>query len=88
MLLVSLGLIFICARAVSERCGAPPVAVVGQCVDLNHASLADLTILPGVGRVTASRLIRRRPYASFAEVESVLGAKVFDRIRDQIRLGD
>ncbi len=44
-----------------------------QPVNLNTATAAELDILPGVGGVTAGRIIAARPFASTADLERVPG---------------
>lgn len=55
-------------------------------VSLNNASQSELESLPGVGPVTASKIISGRPYQ---KVEDLLGKKVvgkatFDKIKDSV----
>lgn len=74
-----------------ERRPAPSVGLEvspGARVDLNHASLDALTVLPGVGRVGAARLITGRPYRAWEDVERQVGAGVAERLRGWATIGD
>lgn len=63
---------------------------LGRKMDLNRAFSADLILLPGIGPVTATRLIddRRRngPYRSASDVQRVagIGPRTFDRIAPRV----
>ena len=65
--------------------GAAPAAS-GALIDLNHASPEELDTLPGIGPVTADKIIAARDEAPFASVDElrargILGEKTFERIR-------
>ncbi len=68
LLFLVLVLAVIGARALGRAARPPPASVVAVRVDVNRASLGELTILPGIGRVTACELIRHRPYATLDEL--------------------
>jgi len=55
-------------------------------IDINSATLKDLRSLPGVGQVTARKIVEGRPYTSVEDlkVRKVLSVKTYDKIRDQI----
>ena len=68
--------------------GASP-APAGGLVDINHATADELDTLPGVGPVTAQKIIDARtaaPFTSVDELQSrgVVGASTFEKLRDLI----
>jgi competence protein ComEA len=61
-------------------------------VDLNGADRAALEALPGVGPVTATRIVDARATAPFRDVgelrtRDVVGEALFERIKDLVRVG-
>ncbi len=67
--------------AVSEVAGATT-----QIVSINTATQAQLESLPGIGPVSAGKIISGRPYSDVNELVSkkVISKAVFDKIKDQI----
>lgn len=55
-------------------------------VNLNTASVTDLDKLPGIGPVTAQKIISNRPYQNITELTSrkVVSSSVFEKIKDMI----
>lgn len=55
-------------------------------ININSASESELDTLAGVGKVTAQKIIKGRPYASLEDLvtKKAVTQKVFDNIKDQI----
>lgn len=63
-------------------------AVPGAKVDINSASQAELEKLPGVGAVTAKKIIAGRPYASAADLSKAgLSAKAVEKVQPFVTVG-
>jgi competence protein ComEA len=66
----------------------PDVAGATTLIAINSATLPQLDQLPGVGPVTAQKIIDNRPFQSLEELVSrkVLSGAVFEKIKDKISL--
>lgn len=66
--------------------GVSSVAGVKSQVNINTATQVELEALPGVGPVTASKIISARPYAKIEDLLTlkIVSQKVFDQIKDSI----
>lgn len=55
-------------------------------VNVNSATESDLEALPGIGPVTAGKIIAGRPYESVDDLlqKKVLGASTFAKVKDQL----
>ncbi len=76
-------------NAISEGViiGSPRFAgEAGALVNINTSSEPQLDSLPGIGPVTAQKIIAGRPYGSVQELlnRKIVGAKVFSQIKDKI----
>jgi competence protein ComEA len=78
LLLVSLFL-------VSASLAAIPAKTKTQ-VDLNTASVQELTALPGVGPATAQRIIAARPFKNVEDLQKVrgIGKAKFESLKDKV----
>ncbi len=55
-------------------------------ININSASLQELDSLPGIGQVTAQKVIDNRPYTSIDDLLSkkIVNQKVFDKLKERI----
>jgi len=65
--------------------GTSSVSAIGL-ININTASSEDLDSLPGVGPVTADKIINGRPYQTINDLidRKILTNKVFSQIKDKI----
>ncbi len=58
----------------------------GPVMNINSASQKDLESLPGVGAVTAQKILDGRPYSEIADLlnKKIVGKSVFEKIKDKI----
>ncbi len=76
------------AKTAAKAKSVTKTAVPGAKVDINSASQAELEKLPGVGAVTAKKIIAGRPYASTADLSKAgLSAKSVEKMRPFIAVG-
>jgi len=71
------------SAATSQASGSDSVSGL---ININTASADALDTLPGIGPVTADKIINNRPYATINELldKKVVSSKVFTQIKDKI----
>jgi len=59
-----------------------------KAVDLNSATAAELTAIPGIGDATAKKIIAARPYSSVADLSKAgLSAAQIDKVKPMVTVG-
>jgi DNA uptake protein ComE-like DNA-binding protein len=92
---LSIGTLFLCAVGLAQyqdrdRSGVSPTSASAppseQRVDINHASLQDLTKVPGLTKSWAGRIVRFRPYRTKQDLvdKGVVSSEVYEHIKDFI----
>ena len=66
--------------------GISETGTAGPVLNINTAGSSDLESLPGVGEVTASKIIEGRPYSSVEDLleKKVVGQATYEKIKDKI----
>ena len=69
--------------------GSPPnqtVAPASELIDINHATIAELRTLPGVGEAYSLAIVKHRPYKNKTQLRSkgVIPLAAYKKIKDQI----
>lgn len=59
---------------------------IGEKININTATTEELDKLPGVGPVTAQKILAGRPYQTVEDLlaKKIVGASVFSQIREQV----
>ena len=59
-------------------------------LDLNTAARDELMSIPGVGELTANRIIQGRPYAAIEDLDKVegVGPKTLEKLKKYVQIGD
>ena len=57
-------------------------------ININSAGASDLDSLPGIGSVTAQKIIDARPYSAIEDLlnRKIVSQKVFDQIKEKISI--
>lgn len=80
------------AQGDGQDASHPPSLLEGEVLDLNEASAADLTRLPGIGEKRAQAIVAYReehgPFQSVEDVTQVsgIGEGIFNQIRDYVSI--
>jgi len=63
-----------------------PVENNNENININSATQTELEALPGIGPVTAAKIISGRPYQAVDDLvtKKIVGQKVFSQIKDQV----
>lgn len=74
--------------SVTSNSGSAVAGVATSIISINSGSVGELDSLPGVGQVTANKIISNRPYGSLEELVSkkAVSKSVFEKIKDRISL--
>ena len=83
--------VMICVLLLGLLMGAPCFAA--DLINVNTATVEELTSLPGIGPVTAAKIVEYREGHPFATVEEVLevkgiGPAKYQTIKDRITVGE
>lgn len=64
------------------------VSINNQLINLNSATIEELDQLPGIGQVTANKIIANRPYLALDEllIKKVVNKSVFEKVKDLITI--
>lgn len=84
---LTLALIGLGVRAALRPAEPPAIDARPVVLDVNTASLDALTVLPGVGPVTAGRVVAARPFRALDDLRAVLGDDLFVALRPHLALG-
>lgn len=85
MKLVDGGKIYVPSLSSSPQSPQSPLSPL---VSVNSASQSELESLPGIGPVTAQKIIANRPYQTLDELvaKKAVGTALFEKIKDQLSL--
>lgn len=83
--------VMICALLFGFLLGAPSFAA--DLINVNTATVEELTSLPGIGPATAAKIVEYREAHPFATVEEILevkgiGPAKYEAIKDRISVGE
>lgn len=59
----------------------------GEAIDVNHASAAELELLPRIGPALAQRIMEGRPYEAPSELQNVrgIGPRTYERLENLVQ---
>ncbi len=77
-----------CGGALAQKNAAPThlIPAPEDRVDINHASLEQLSKIPGMTQTWAARIVRFRPYRTKVDLvdKGIVTPEVYERIKDYI----
>src|SRR3989338_3633918 len=64
------------------------LAASSEKISLNNATMDQLDTLPGIGKITAQKIIQNRPYQSLEDLlnKKIVGKNLYERIKESIQL--
>jgi competence protein ComEA len=83
---------FLTAVLAVAMLGPSSVSAAGERIDVNSASVGELTELPGIGASKAAAIIEERELAPFKSVDDLarvrgIGEATLGELRDHVRVG-
>jgi DNA uptake protein ComE-like DNA-binding protein len=77
---------WLCGRTVQDVQPTHAMPAPEDRVDINHASLEQLSKVPGMTQTWAARIVRFRPYRTKVDLvdKGILTPEVFERVKDYI----
>lgn len=86
--LVDGGKIYVPSLSSSPKSPQSPQSPISPLVSVNSGSQSELDTLPGVGPVTAQKIIANRPYQTLEELvaKKAVGTALFEKIKDLVSL--
>ncbi len=76
------------SKTTSQTSSSSVLSSNSEGISINNATSEELDSLPGVGSVTAKKIIEARPYSSIEELQErkIVSSKVYNEIKDKISL--
>ncbi|OGG03733.1 hypothetical protein A2W14_05085 [Candidatus Gottesmanbacteria bacterium RBG_16_37_8] len=76
------------SSVVSSQKSGNVIGVTTGLININSASQTELEILPGVGPVTAGKIIDGRPYGAIEELKTkkIVGNSLYDKIKEKLTI--
>lgn len=76
------------ALGVIDNAAVADTSIDNQSISLNSATIEELDQLPGIGQITANKIIINRPYSSIEEllIKKTVNKNVFEKIKNLISI--